>query len=260
MRCTSCNHPLCSTCTTPSSAPGSGFDEEQSSKAHGAVPAKDQAAPDDTAGDRSRVVSKIDAQTVLDALDSSGWGNSLRRSFSFRSSSQQGDEGGRTLDTANVPETTGKHKVPEVYYESDTSDQEASKLSVPLERERKPYFAKQGSGKIYQADSTRPSQSAPPAYATTVKVLPPPFQATTEDTEDTGNNYEDVARMDEYQQIPADARWTRIDSRFVEAAALTEAGERFEERSGYFIVLRVLTKQEVQALADRSKQIREEVG
>jgi len=44
----------------------------------------------------------------------------------------------------------------------------------------------------------------------------------------------------------------------VNPEALEEAKERFEERLDCVIVLRVLTKEEIQKLADRTKEIRDE--
>ncbi|PVH99164.1 hypothetical protein DM02DRAFT_476630, partial [Periconia macrospinosa] len=58
------------------------------------------------------------------------------------------------------------------------------------------------------------------------------------------------------KDIPQNARWTKIDRRLVNPEALEEAKERFEERLDCVIVLRVLTKQEIQKLADRTKEIR----
>lgn len=58
--------------------------------------------------------------------------------------------------------------------------------------------------------------------------------------------------------IPSDARWTKIDRSWVNPEALKEFGERFEERLDYVIVLRVLTKDEIQKYADRTRQIRGE--
>ncbi|CAN9248391.1 unnamed protein product [Alternaria alternata] len=57
--------------------------------------------------------------------------------------------------------------------------------------------------------------------------------------------------------IPDKARWTKIDRRLVNPEALEEAKERFEERMDFVIVLRVLTREEIQKLADRTKEIRE---
>jgi hypothetical protein len=56
--------------------------------------------------------------------------------------------------------------------------------------------------------------------------------------------------------IPTNARWTRIDRRLVNPKALEEAKERFEERLDCVIVLRVVTKDEIQKLAYRTQEIR----
>ncbi|KAK5742012.1 hypothetical protein LTR17_003520 [Elasticomyces elasticus] len=58
--------------------------------------------------------------------------------------------------------------------------------------------------------------------------------------------------------IPPGARWTKIDRRLVNPQALEEAKERFEERLDCVIVLRVLTKEDIQKLADRTSALRDE--
>ena len=58
--------------------------------------------------------------------------------------------------------------------------------------------------------------------------------------------------------IPLGAQWTKIDRKLVKAEALEEAGERFEERLDHLIVLRPLSKEEIQKLADRTKEMRQE--
>ena len=62
------------------------------------------------------------------------------------------------------------------------------------------------------------------------------------------------------KDIPVGARWTRIDRKLVNPEALERAKERFEERMDCVIVLRVLTKEEIQKLADKTKEIRERRG
>lgn len=56
--------------------------------------------------------------------------------------------------------------------------------------------------------------------------------------------------------IPPDARWTKIDRRLVNPEALDAGNERYEERSDYVIVLRVLSKDEVQMYAVKTQEIR----
>ncbi|KAL5334357.1 hypothetical protein BJX70DRAFT_19686 [Aspergillus crustosus] len=57
--------------------------------------------------------------------------------------------------------------------------------------------------------------------------------------------------------IPPGARWTKIDRRLVNPAALEAGQERFEERSEYVIVLRVLSKEEIQNYAVKTQEIRD---
>lgn len=61
------------------------------------------------------------------------------------------------------------------------------------------------------------------------------------------------------QGVPPGARWTKIDRRLVNPAALEMGNERFEERSDYVIALRVLSKEEIQAYAIKTKEIRGEL-
>ncbi|KAJ5900899.1 uncharacterized protein N7473_004969 [Penicillium subrubescens] len=56
--------------------------------------------------------------------------------------------------------------------------------------------------------------------------------------------------------IPPTARWTKIDQLLVSPAALEAGNERYEERLGFVIVLRVLTKEEIQAYALKTEEIR----
>ena len=56
--------------------------------------------------------------------------------------------------------------------------------------------------------------------------------------------------------IPPNARWTKIDRKLVNPEALEEGNERYEERIDYVIVLRVLTKEEIQNYALRTQEIR----
>jgi hypothetical protein len=62
------------------------------------------------------------------------------------------------------------------------------------------------------------------------------------------------------KDIPVNARWTKIDRRLVNPQALEESKERFEERHDCVIVLRVLSKEEIQELADLTQRIRERRG
>ncbi len=56
--------------------------------------------------------------------------------------------------------------------------------------------------------------------------------------------------------IPPGARWTKIDRKLVNPEALEQGNERYEERVDYVIVLRVLTKEEIQEYAAKTQEIR----
>ncbi|KAL8665124.1 MAG: hypothetical protein Q9202_002524 [Teloschistes flavicans] len=56
--------------------------------------------------------------------------------------------------------------------------------------------------------------------------------------------------------IPPNARWTKIDRKLVNPEALEAGNERYEERVDYVIVLRVLTKEEIEAYAAKTQELR----
>ncbi|KAK4216617.1 hypothetical protein QBC37DRAFT_88231 [Rhypophila decipiens] len=57
--------------------------------------------------------------------------------------------------------------------------------------------------------------------------------------------------------VPSGARWTKINRKMVNPEALTIGKERFEVRDDFVIVLRVLSKEEIQAYADATQILRE---
>jgi hypothetical protein len=58
--------------------------------------------------------------------------------------------------------------------------------------------------------------------------------------------------------VPPDARWTKISRKLVNPAALEAGKERFEVREDFVIVLRVLSRDEVQGYAEVTERIRGE--
>jgi hypothetical protein len=56
--------------------------------------------------------------------------------------------------------------------------------------------------------------------------------------------------------IPPDARWTKISRKLVNPEALEAGKERFEAREDFVIVLRVLSRDEVQGYAEVTQRIR----
>ena len=76
--------------------------------------------------------------------------------------------------------------------------------------------------------------------------------------EDPNPTREGVAPLKEAGKkgIPPGARWTKINRQLVNPAALEASHERFEEREDYVIVLRVLTREEIEKFAALTAEIR----
>lgn len=62
------------------------------------------------------------------------------------------------------------------------------------------------------------------------------------------------------KEVPAGARWTRISRKVVNPEALTVGKERFEVRDDFVIVLRVLSKEEIQAYAAATQVLRGKIS
>ena len=58
------------------------------------------------------------------------------------------------------------------------------------------------------------------------------------------------------QNVPPGARWTKISRNLVNPEALTIGKERFEDRDDFVIVLRVLSKEEIEAYTVATAQLR----
>ena len=78
------------------------------------------------------------------------------------------------------------------------------------------------------------------------------------DDEDLGMRHPRPTTPDTSQSapIPPSARWTKIDRRLVNAQALEEVNERFEQREDCVIVLRVVPRGEIMQWAERTREIR----
>jgi hypothetical protein len=77
--------------------------------------------------------------------------------------------------------------------------------------------------------------------------------------EDTNPVREGVAPHKDDKKLkdaPPGARWTKISRKIVNPDALTIGKERFEVRDDFVIVLRVLSKEEIQAYAVATQQLR----
>lgn len=119
---------------------------------------------------------------------------------------------------------------------------------------------------IYTHPENDPTLAVPPdpSRATSrVRIVEPPGprsilrKPTASFPEDPNPERPGVAPLDKTKAPNPDARWTKISRDVVNPEALREAGERFEERDGYVVVLRVLDKREIQTLADMTRVLRD---
>lgn len=81
---------------------------------------------------------------------------------------------------------------------------------------------------------------------------------TTPFPEDPNPQREGVAPLKQAgkEGIPPGARWTKVSRILVNPEALQRAHERYEERDDYVIVLRVLSREEIEKLAEKTREIR----
>ncbi|KIX09176.1 uncharacterized protein Z518_00255 [Rhinocladiella mackenziei CBS 650.93] len=99
----------------------------------------------------------------------------------------------------------------------------------------------------------RPPRSEPPK-----SILKPPRERFPEDENPIREGVAPLRdRNTTKEGIPPEARWTKISRALVNPEALERAHERFEARSDYVIVLRVLTRDEIVRLAEITKLIRD---
>jgi hypothetical protein len=115
-------------------------------------------------------------------------------------------------------------------------------------------------GLFYSQEAHIESNNIPPSFTKVTGVPPKGILRRPMDSvpEDTNPVREGVAPIEDSTktEIPPGARWTRIDRSIVNPEALRAGNERFEERSDCVIVLRVLTKDEIQTYAEKTREIR----
>jgi hypothetical protein len=118
----------------------------------------------------------------------------------------------------------------------------------------------QGSTERQRSEDERPAVEGEPRLSSEVSagenprgILRRPRERFPEDPNPVR---EGVAPLRQHNDVPQGARWTRIDRRLVDPEALIEGNERFEERPDVVVVLRVLSKEEIEAYAMLTREIR----
>lgn len=127
---------------------------------------------------------------------------------------------------------------------SSSSSEESDTGTVSSKKER-------------QVRVVSPSRESPPPDPPIKGILRPPRPSFPEDPAPVREGVAPLKGAGK-KGIPANARWTKIDRRLVNPEALERRKERFEQKPDSVIVLRVLTKEEIQSYAAETARIREE--
>jgi len=112
------------------------------------------------------------------------------------------------------------------------------------------------SSRVKIVEPPKADRDSPPPFEKPKGILRKPTEKFPEDPNPIREGVAPLKDATPKKGIPPDARWTKIDRRLVNPEALEEAKERFEERLDCVIVLRVLTKEEIQKFADRTRELR----
>ncbi|KZL72040.1 zinc finger protein DHHC domain containing protein [Colletotrichum tofieldiae] len=147
------------------------------------------------------------------------------------------------------------------------------KESPPPKRESPVSIPSADSGVVSTRDDYRGRDTTPPrSDEKQVRVVSPPrdksdakplkgiLKAPSKFPEEDNPIREGVAPHKDdkkLKEVPPGARWTKISRKIVNPEALTVGKERFEVRDDFVIVLRVLSKEEIQAYAAATQVLRE---
>jgi hypothetical protein len=147
-----------------------------------------------------------------------------------------------------------EENVPRGMEESDISDSEVSRELLPTGLGQRTISA----GEDQDERPRRVVLVEPPKEEDRPKPKGILKQRTVPFPEDPNPAREGVAPLKEAGKdgVPPGARWTKINRVLVNPEALEKSKERFEERDDYVIVLRVLTKEEIAKLAEKTREIR----
>lgn len=140
---------------------------------------------------------------------------------------------------------------PRTSYKDSYSDDSSSSSSEDSDTETA------STKKERQVRVVSPSRESPPPEPPIKGILRPPRPSFPEDPAPVREGVAPLKGAGK-KGIPANARWTKIGRRLVNPEALERGKERYEENAESVIVLRVLTKEEIQSYAAETARIREE--
>ncbi|KAL8844849.1 MAG: hypothetical protein Q9176_000949 [Flavoplaca citrina] len=166
--------------------------------------------------------------------------NAVREQRSYERQSNDG----RAAAEAPKPRTRGHHRHHSRKHDYDSYSDSDSSLSE--DSSRRPRNVRV----VTPTEERAPSQ--PPAPKSILRAPREKFP------EDPAPVREGVAPLKDAGKkgIPPNARWTKIDRKLVNPEALEAGNERYEERVDYVIVLRVLTKEEIEQYAAKTQELR----
>jgi hypothetical protein len=164
----------------------------------------------------------------------------------------------------------------------NAQDTSAEKEAVPVPASRETAFdprdvhnLRSVQAELSSRDERPRREITPPNGNRELRVVSPPREASRSDEkpvkgilraprekfpEDPAPIREGVAPLKDAKKdgVPPDARWTKISRKLVNPEALELGKERYEARDDFVIVLRVLSKEEVQGYAEITQTIRGE--
>ncbi|GAP88057.1 putative zinc finger protein dhhc domain-containing protein [Rosellinia necatrix] len=211
-------------------------------KSNGSTADKRDASPDDTSNTGRR---RQHPPSAFDPTDTKGLMD-LKAELAAREAQTKEAE---KIDGSDAPSTREPTSTTKAASATNGSDKDSESANESRGRE------------IVPAQEKQVRVVSPPRE----KVEPKPIKGILKTPsarfpEDQNPIREGVApHKDDYSKkdVPAGARWTKISRKKVNPDALTIGKERFEVRDDFVIVLRVLNKEEIQAYATATAQIRE---
>jgi zinc finger CCCH domain-containing protein 13 len=178
---------------------------------------------------------------------------------------------GAAAGAFNPKDTMGLMALKEALNKKDPALKDGPKEPVKTPRESLTKDSREASEIQIELKERRPRDALQPNENRQLRVVSPPREKAEEKPvkgilrqprekfpEDPAPIREGVAPLKDAKKdgIPPDARWTKISRKLVNPEALEAGKERFEAREDFVIVLRVLSRDEVQGYAEVTQKIR----
>lgn len=224
--------------------PEEGIDDEGNGKLEGGVKVgTNDAAPsasDSDDGRRGRALRRHRPSSSFDPNDTGDLRQIKEQLAAMRVASKEDlhDDMTPTLALSRVSRSTSPRK-------SETADEErAREVGFPVSTERQ----------VRVVSPPREKRDERPLRG----ILKHPSASFPEETNPIREGVAPHKEDKKLKEVPPGARWTKINRKIVNPEALSIGKERFEVRDDFVIVLRVLSKEEIQAYASATQILRGE--